>query len=170
MLNLLRKRRSIRKFKKKTINAAVLGCLKEACVRAPSSRGRQPWRFYFITDKKLLLKLSEAKSHGAEFLKGAPLGVLICGDETLSDVWIEDCSIAGILLQMTSLSLGLGSCWIQLRLRKREDEKTSQRYVQKLLKLPPKIKVECIIAIGYPAERKKPVPSKTLPYGKIISR
>ena len=50
-------------------------------------------------------------------LETAPLAVVICADETLNDAWIEDCSIASILLQLTAQSIGLGSCWIQIRNR-----------------------------------------------------
>jgi hypothetical protein len=52
----------------------------------------------------------------SEFFNGL-IGIVVCGDRTQSDVWIEDCSIASILAQMASQSLGLGSCWIQVRNR-----------------------------------------------------
>lgn len=168
MLKLLRKRRSVRQFTKKAVDTITLKRLKEACVRSPTSQSRQSWKFFFITDPELLSKLSIAKPHGAEFLKSAPLGVLICGEESRSDVWIEDCAIAGILLQMTATSLGLGTCWIQLRRRQYNDRISSEKYVQKTIHLPPHMKVECIIAIGHPAGKKKPVLAKALPYERIV--
>jgi len=48
MLELLRKRRSIRKFKKDRIDQAKIDDLKEAVLRAPSSRGYKPCRFFFV--------------------------------------------------------------------------------------------------------------------------
>jgi nitroreductase len=88
--------------------------LKEAVVRAPSPRGINPWRFTFVTDKGLLEKLSSAKKSGPGFLKDAALGVVVCALEVLSDAWVEDCSIASIILQLVGCSLRPGSCWIQI--------------------------------------------------------
>ena len=96
-----------------------------------------------------------------------PLGIVICADSTRSDVWIEDCSIAAILLQMTAHDLGLGSCWIQVRNREHSETMSAERYVQGLLGLPPHIKVECMVSIGYPGETKKPVPENELEYNKV---
>jgi nitroreductase len=64
-------------------------------------------------------------------------------------------------------SIGLGSCWIQIRLRDHSPEKTAEEYVRELLGIPKEYRVLCILAVGYPAEEKKPVPKGDLPYGKI---
>ncbi len=71
MLDLLRRRRSIRKYKDKKIEPDLIDQLKEAALRSPSSRGVGPWRFIFIADKAQLEELSRAKEHGSGFLKGA---------------------------------------------------------------------------------------------------
>jgi nitroreductase len=114
MLDILRNRRSIRRFKDKEIEQELIERLKEAALRSPTSRGINPWRFLFVTDRALLEELSRAKESGSSFLKGARLGVVIIAMEGESDVWVEDCSIASIILQLTGQSLGLGSCWIQI--------------------------------------------------------
>ena len=108
MLELLRKRRSIRLFKKERISPAHIDALREAVLRSPSSRGIQPWKFWFVQDPDLIGKLSRAKESGSAFLKGAPLAVVVCGDETMSDVWIEDCSVAAVIVHLAAVSLGLG--------------------------------------------------------------
>ena len=51
----------------------------------------------------------------------------------LSDVWIEDCSIAAIIVHLAAESLGLGSCWIQVRNRQHNAETTSEDYVRDVL-------------------------------------
>jgi nitroreductase len=102
-------------------------------------------------------------------LKGAGLGVVVCADETESDVWIEDCSIASIILQLTGQSLGLGSCWIQIRKRMHDDTTTSEEYVRVVLGLSEHMKVESIIAFGYPDEEKPPIPDEQLDYNKILT-
>ena len=167
MIELLRSRRSIRKFTSEKIVPDAIEVLVEAALRAPSSRGINPWEFVLVDDPVILKQLSEAKQHGAEFLGNAPLAIVICADNRNSDVWIEDCSIAAIVIQLTALLLGLGSCWAQIRNREHSRGKTAERYVQELLGLPEEIKVECILGLGHPAEKKRPVAAEELQREKI---
>jgi nitroreductase len=167
MIELLRKRRSIRKFTSEKIDSARIDILTEAALRAPSSRGINPWEFILVDDPKTILSLSKAKQHGSEFLKNAPLVIVVCADSTKSDVWIEDCTIAAIIIQLTAHSLGLGSCWAQIRHRSHDTEKSAETYVQELLGLPEHFKVESILGIGHPDEKKNPVSADKLNYEKI---
>jgi nitroreductase len=167
MIELLRKRRSIRKFTGEKVAPETIELLIEALLRSPSSRGINPWEFVVVDDRELLAGLSRAKEHGAEFLKNAPLAIVVCADETRSDVWIEDCSIASIIVQLVALSVGLGSCWAQIRKRMHEDGRPAEEYIRELLGLPDHFKVESIIGIGHPAETKRPVPAKELQYEKV---
>ena len=167
MIELLRARRSVRKYEFRKIEEDKIEILKEAVLRSPTSRNLRPWEFIFVSDRDLLDRLSRAKPHGAAFLKGAALGIVVCADEDRSDVWVEDCSIASILLQMVAQSLGLGSCWIQIRKRTNADGRTAEAYIQELLGLPQNLKVESIISIGYPAEKRDPVPKENLETRKI---
>ena len=168
MLELLRARRSVRNYEMREIEPDLIELLKEAAVRSPTSRNFRPWRFLFVTDKAKLEPLSRAKPSGSSFLKNAALGVVICADETESDVWIEDCSIASIILQLTGQSLGLGACWIQVRKRMHDDALTAEAYVKDVLELPASFRVASIIAFGYPAEAKPPIPKTELEYHKIL--
>lgn len=167
MIELLRKRRSIRKFSTEKLTPEAVETLVEAALRAPSSRGINPWEFVLVDDPALLKRLSEAKQHGSGFLAGAPFAVVVCADSEKSDVWVEDCSIAAIVIQLTAVSLGLGSCWAQIRNRRHDKERSAEEYLQQLLGLPEQVKVECVIGIGYPAERKRPVSATNLQRGKL---
>jgi nitroreductase len=102
-------------------------------------------------------------------VEGEAVGVVVCADEKESDVWTEDCSIASIILQLAGQSLGLGSCWIQIRLRMHDGSQTSEEYVRSVLGLPDGLKVESIIAFGYPDEDRGPVPAEELQQEKILS-
>lgn len=166
-ISLIEKRRSIRKFLKKKIEAEKIDMLVEAALRAPSSKGFNPWEFIFVTDKGLLEKLSRAKPHGSSFLKNAPLGIVVCADPDKSDVWIEDTSIASIFLHLAADSLELGSCWIQIRNRMHNQTKTAQEYVSEVLNIPVRLKAESIIAVGYPDEKKSPHKKEELQYKKV---
>jgi len=96
-----------------------------------------------------------------------PLAIVVCADSGKSDVWIEDCAIASIILQLTALSLGLGSCWAQIRNRNHDGSRSAEEYIRELLGLPERLKVESVIGIGHPGETKKPVPARDLQYAKV---
>jgi nitroreductase len=155
-LSLVQERRSIRKFLKRPVERENIDLLMEAALRAPSSMGRNPWEFIVVTDSNTLDRLSRAKPHGATFLRNAPLGIVVCADPAQCDVWIEDCSIASIFIHLAAQSIGLGSCWIQIRERMYEDAKTSEEYISEVLNIPENLKVESIVAVGYPDEEKSP--------------
>ena len=131
MIEILRKRRSIRKYQATAIDSQAMEVIKEALLRSPSSRGTNPWTFIFVDQKELLGQLSRAKEQGAQFVKDAALAVVVCGDETQSDVWVEDCSIAAIVAQLAAQSLGLGSCWSQIRERAHSKEKSGATRLHK---------------------------------------
>jgi len=170
MLDILRNRRSIRRYKDREIEKEKIELLKEAALRSPSSRGINPWRFIFITDKALLESLSRAKERGSSFLKGAALGVVVTAVREESDVWVEDCSIASIILQLVGSSLGLGSCWIQIRKRGHSSNLTAEDYVKQVLGLSEDFLVQSIISFGYPDEVKRLVPAGDLQYDKILAK
>lgn len=166
-ISLIQKRRSIRKFQKRQVETEKVDTLIEAALRSPSSMGRNPWEFIFVTDQSLLEKLSRAKPHGSEFLMNAPLGIVVCADPDISDVWIEDSSIAAMFLHLAPESIGLASCWIQLRERMHDQTKTAHDYVSEALDIPSRLKVECIIAVGYADEEKPPHKKAELQYDKV---
>ena len=151
---LIEKRRSIRKYTTEALQRQIIEKLAEAALRAPSSRGRNPWEFIFVTDRQLLEKLSNAKPHGASFLAKAALGVVVCGNPQVSDVWVEDTAIASIFLHLAAESLGLGSCWIQIRNRQHAGGTGSESVVANLLQIPAPLQVASIISVGHPAESK----------------
>ena len=167
MIELLRTRRSIRKYADKAVTSAQSALLQEALLRSPSSRDNTPWEFIFVENRETLRTLSRCKPSGAEFLKSAPLAIAVCGDERKSDVWVENCSIACIVVQLAAHSLGLGSCWIQIRNREHDATKSAEHFIQELLAIPGYLRVEALISVGWPAEEKEARPRETLDYGKI---
>ena len=166
-MSLIRKRRSIRKFLDKPVEKEKLDFLVEAGLRAPSSRGIKPWHFVVVTDREMLSRLSQAREHGSAFLKNASVGIVVCADASKSDVWVEDASIAAIMIHLAAESLALGSCWIQIRERMHDSRQTSEMHVVEMLGLPPQLKVESMLGIGYPDERKTPHPKESLAYTQV---
>ena len=167
MLDLLMKRRSIRKYKDQQIELEKIEALVKAALLSPTSRGINPWEFIVVSDKELLEKLSKSKEHSAVFLKGAPLGIVVLADGNKTDVWVEDTSIASIIIQLEAETLGLGSCWIQIRNRMFDSNKTAEDYIKELLNIPDNYKVESIIAVGYPDQTRPAYGEDYLAYEKI---
>jgi nitroreductase len=167
MIEILRNRRSGRVFQDRVIEADKVELLKEALLRSPSSRSINPWEFILVDDAEILADLAECKPHGGSFLSGAPLGVVVLGDTGRSDTCIEDCSIAAITLQYAAESLGLSSCWCQVRLRTHGEKGSAEEYVKEILGIPDHFIVECVIAVGYPAQRQPPHGYQSLDWEKI---
>ena len=165
-LSLIKKRRSIRKYLNKKIEPHVIKQIFKAALWAPSSRGKNPWEFILITEKKMLSSLSHAK-YGAEFLSNASAAIAVIADAEKSDVWIEDTSIVSATLLYIAEDLGLGACWVQIRNRMYDKNTTAEEYVSQLLDIPAKYKVEAIIGIGYPNEKKSEHTDKELELNKI---
>jgi nitroreductase len=167
MIDLLRQRRSIRKYTNQKIEAEKIKVLKEALLRSPSSKNKNPWEFIFINDKTIINQLQTCKAHGTTPLITAPLAVVICADERITDVWVEDCSIASVLLQLSAQSLGLGSCWIQIRNRLHSNEISAERYIQNILEVPEYMKILSVVSIGYPVEWREGKDFEELQFEKI---
>ena len=166
-IELITKRRSIRRYDKRPVEKEKIDLLIETALRSPSSRGFNPWEFIVVNDPSLIEKLSKAKPHGSSFLKNAPLGIVICADPQISDVWIEDAAIASIYLHLAATSLELGSCWIQIRDRMHDETRTAHDYIAELIGIPENLNVLSIMAIGYPAEKRAPLTRRELQYEKV---
>ena len=167
LIELLRARRSIRRFTDQPVAGEQIDLLIEAGLRAFSSKGNNPWEFIVVTDRELIRQLAAAKTHGSSFLAGAPLAIVVCADPARSDVWVEDASIAATFLHLAAVDLGLGSCWVQIRLRGHDEQTSAQEYVAGLLGLPEQMMVEAIIGIGHPVEQKSGHPASSLPYNQV---
>ena len=164
---LAEKRRSVRVYAERPVEAGKIDAIIEAALRSPTGGARRPWAFVVITDKTLLKKLSVAKPGGAAFVKDAPVAVVVCGDPSASGLWIEDCSIAAVTMQYAAQALGLGSRWAQINGNNFNESATSTQYIAKLLDLPESLTVQCIIAIGYPGEEMVPYKKDELRFDKV---
>ncbi len=167
LIELLRSRRSIRKFSEKPVEKEKVALLTEAMLRSPSSRSRDPLSFVVVEKKESIEALSRSKAYGSSFMKNAPLAIVVCADPQRSDVWVEDASVAATLIHLTAHDLGLGSCWVQIRKRGREDGTTGRDYIAALLDLREGLEVQAVIAIGYPAEDKPGHDQEKLRYDRV---
>lgn len=168
LLDLLRARRSLRRFADdRPVEPETIDRLLEAALLSPSSKNLKPWHFVVVRDRETLLALSAAKPQGASFLKHAAAAIVVCGDTTVSDVWVEDCAIAALLVHLEAADLGLASCWVQLRKRQHDEHTSSPDYVAKLLGLPETVQVLAVVGVGHPTETKPPHDPAGLRWGQV---
>jgi len=153
--DLVQTRRSIRKFTDEEVKEAQIHSILRAALMAPTGHSQRGWQFVVIRDAHILDEISQCREAGSEFVKGAKVGIAVCYDSTVSDVWIEDASIAAVTMQYQITDLQLGSCWCQVRHRSNANGVSASETIKKLLGLPPQIEVECVLGIGHPAVQRK---------------
>ncbi len=141
-------RRSTRKFTSQPLEADDVQKLLQAALLAPTSKNCKSYEFVAVEDKDMLTKLSVCKNSGSAFLEGAALAVVVLGDKTVTDIWVEDATIAATYMQLQAEDLNIGSCWCHIRNRLLGD-KSSELIVRELLDIPEHFGVLCIIGFGY---------------------
>lgn len=165
--DLIQKRRSIRKFTDKIIPPEDVATIMRAALMSPSSKNTTPWQFVLVEEKEALKQLSLCKKHGSKLIEGCALAVVVIADPIASSVWIEDASIASLMIQLQAEDLGLGSCWVQIREREAPDGSSAEDYVRSLLEIPMQMQVLSIIAIGYKDQERSPFDEDKLQWEKL---
>jgi len=189
LLNLIRSRRSIRRFRSNSIPREYLDMILEAARWAPSAGNRQPWRFIIVSDMNTLEKIGEIyQDMRAADIKGvsstsnyykaiservrtnfyrnifktAPLCIAVCADAEQSfhsRTWAMDCAIATQNMLLMAHALGLGSVIIDFQ---RPEHETLLKLVRDLLRIPDGVKLMFMLPIGYPDEQPTPPPRMEL--------
>ena len=152
MLELIKKRRSIRKYTAEPLSDADITALLEAAMAAPSGSNKQPWEFIVVRDEGLRQKLAETHPW-SKMCADAPVVLAILGDERVSDHWVEDTSAATQNLLLAAAGLDLGAVWLGIYPRPEREE-----HVRAVLGIPEGIRILCLVPVGHPAESK---PSRT---------
>ena len=107
MLNLIMKRRSIRKFKDEKLSEKQIQELVNAGILAPTSRNNKAVELIVVDDADTILKLKDCRNMGTKGLQTAPCAIVVIGDSEKSDVWVEDASISASYMQLRAEDLGL---------------------------------------------------------------
>lgn len=154
--DLVQMRRSHRKYTDEEINPEDVQTIMRAALMSPTSKGRRAWQFVLVDNKADIEKLADAKAHFSQFLKEAPLAIVVLGDPMENPCWIEDASVAAITMQYQIEELGLGSCWIQMRNEVLSDGTTSDEVIRGVLDIPENMNCLCILAVGHAADQRKP--------------
>ncbi len=160
-------RRSHRQFTDEEIDGEAVKLILRAALMSPTSKGQRGWQFVVVDDKTDIEKLSDAKAMGGQFLKGAPLCIVVLGDPLENDCWVEDGSIAAISMQYQAEDLGLGSCWVQMRGRGLADGTSADTVIRGILDIPENLSVLCVLGIGHKAAERKPQNEEKLKWENV---
>ena len=147
-------RRSIRSYRADAVTEEQLEQILRAAMAAPSAGNQQPWEFIVVTDRDLLIKITEVHPY-AKMLLEAPAAIVVCGNrrrEKHVDYWIQDCSAAVQNMLLEATHQGLGSVW--LGVYPRQDRVDG---VKKLFSLPESIIPFAVVALGHAKEPPTPV-------------
>jgi nitroreductase len=156
----IRRRLSIRKYREDPVPEEVLFRILEAARLAPSGKNLQPWKFIIVRESSLREKLARA-SADQRFMARAPVTIVACGfpDQCYAKMgrymksWPVDVAIAVEHLVLQAAAEGLGTCWIGA---------FDEEAVKRILGVPPDVKILALTPLGYPEEIPKPRPRKSL--------
>ena len=165
VMDIMKSRRSVRRYKDKPIPEDILNKVLEAARIAPSGKNFQPWKFIIVRDREKREELAVASRNQA-FVAQAPVVIAACGFPGKSyqhqgnymKSWPIDVSIAMDHLMLMAWEEGLGTCWIGAF---REDE------VKQILSIPDDVRVLALTPLGYPDEEPRDRGRKEL--SEIIS-
>lgn len=152
VFEVIRGRRSIRKFKKKEVPREALDKIIEAMLWAPSAGNLQSRRFYFVFHEEKKRRLAEA-AYGQEFVAQAPVCIVACADEGIAwrygqrgkELYCLLDAAAGVENAMLAAhALGLGACWVGA---------FDEEAVRRVLGLPANLRPVALVPLGYPAEK-----------------
>lgn len=160
-------RRSIRKYTSQNIEKEKLDEILKVALTAPTGRNLKPFELILIKEKNALNKLSLSKSIGSAMLKEANAAIIVLGNPEISNTWNEDASIVSFSIQLKAFELELGSCWINVKDRKTNNNTESEEYIKNNFNIPSHLKIVSIISLGYPNEHKPPHDDKDMDFSKI---
>jgi len=166
MLEVIKKRRSIRRFKPDPIPPEHIRVILEAATWAPSAGNLQPWEFIIVTSKERKKAIAKAALNQM-FIAEAPVVIVVCaniprsssiyGDRGATLYCIQDTAAAIQNMLLMACALGYGTCWVGAF---REEE------VRKILGIPRHVRPVAIIPMGIPNE--KPTPPSRYPLTRVV--
>ena len=157
IIEMIRSRRSVRKFTPEAVAEEIIEKILEAGRWAPSGLNNQPWRFGIITDAGLKKEISKLTRYSNVVL-GATVLIAVFLDTHMSYHREKDIQGIGACLQNMLLethSLGLGAVWLGEIIKSNEE-------IKSLLGLGKELELMAVIALGHPDEKPKSVKRKPL--------
>jgi nitroreductase len=147
IIDVIKARRSTRKYKDRPIPAEVLDDILDCARLAPTAINIQPWLIGCVTDKTLLERLANLADHGRFIRDSAACFAVFC--EKDQKYYLEDGCAATMNIILAAAAKGIGTCWVA------GDKKAYVEPVRRLLNVPDRYTLVSLIAAGYPDEAPK---------------
>lgn len=152
-LQVIEKRHSVRKYSDRPVERELLDAIVKVAQTAPSSRNSKSSAFMIVEDCDTLDALSQMRDYGASPLKSAQAAILVMGDTTKTDLWVDNCAISATFIQLAATAMDLVSCWIHINarpvLKNQPDGAKAEDYVRELLGIKENMHPYCLVTIGY---------------------
>lgn len=149
-------RHSVRNYTDEPVSRELIDEIIDDALHAPSSRNSKSTGYMIIEDRSTLEAISEMRTSGAKFVAQAAAAIVVLGDESKSDIWVENASISATYLMLSAVDKGLGSCWVHVRERLRDKNNPqsgmAEDYLRELLGIKDNMRVLCVISLGHEAE------------------
>lgn len=152
ILEVIRKRRTIRSFTADDVSDEALESLLDAASVAPTRLNLRPLYYLVIRDNKIKAKLAKAL-RVRPYIEQAAVVIAVCADPKLSTTWELDGSAAIENVLLVATSLGLGTAWVGSK--GSELWKGAVQALREAAAVPENIDVVSLVCIGYPAEEKR---------------
>ncbi|MBL7072034.1 MAG: nitroreductase family protein [Candidatus Omnitrophica bacterium] len=158
-LDIVKARRSIRKYSTKPVRREAIERCLEAARLAPSACNSQPWHYIVVDEKELKATLAAAAFSGIysmnSFARGAPVLIAVItelstyaarlgGQLKGTQYSLIDLGISCEHLILQAEEEGLGTCWLGW---------FNEGAVKKVLGVPKDKKIDIMISVGYPETR-----------------
>ncbi|MGM9735082.1 MAG: nitroreductase family protein [Candidatus Cryptobacteroides sp.] len=154
-LEVIEKRHSVRKYTDAPVEREILDAIVKVARTAPSSRNSKSSEFMIVDDKDTIVAISQMRDSGSAFMKDAPAVIFVLGDESKTDLWVDNCAISATFIQLAATAMDLGSCWVHIngrpRLKSEPEGAMAEDYVRELLGVKEGLRIYCAVAIGCPA-------------------
>ncbi len=158
----IRERRSIRKFKDEPVNDEVIKKLLDTARLAPSWSNRQCWQFIIVKDNDRKDHISRAlpeENPARKAVAGSPVVVVVCADPSDSGIhegkeyYLLDAGLAMEHLVLSAHAEGLGTCWVAW---------FEEQVVKEACRIPENYRVVALTPLGVPEKQPSPRPRKEL--------
>jgi nitroreductase len=168
VLEAIRTRRSIRKYKSEPVDDRTLETVLEAARQAPSWSNTQCWRFVVVRNAETKGRLSDTLTEtnpARDAVRNAPIVIVACAEMEKAgykggqvttdkgDWFMFDVALAMHNLVLAAHDVGLGTVYVGL---------FDAKKAAGILSVPEGYCVVAITPLGYPDEIKEPRPRKEL--------
>ena len=167
LLELMRTRRSVRRYTEEKISDEQLKKILSAALLAPSGHSKYPCKFIVVKNREILEKMSHCRKNVAKMLAGASAAVVVIADREISDTFVEDSCVAMMNMELLATSLGIGNCWIQIRNREAENDSSSEEYLRGILNFPENFACQSVLSLGFPVKTPRPHELDKLNFEKV---